>query len=206
MRWQILMTSATSCSIRSTPMPHSVASRWMSSPSSVVSRSSSPAAGSSSNRRGLGGHRPSDTHQPPASVRQLGRTPVEVGFEIELMDGGHGGGGHLRPPRMDEIGEAGGEVAPLGGGLDVLQHGHVVEQLQRLERPAKAGSGSALWPPPADVVPVEQNASRGLVEARDGVDGRGLAGPVGANETDDLAGDHGHGEPVEGDDAPEAHG
>src|SRR5262245_55794899 len=71
---------------------------------------------------------------------------------------------------------------------DVLQRRHATERAHHLPRPRYAGATDALGPHLRDLVAVEDDAPGVRVHvAADAVEQRRLAGPVGADETDDLA-------------------
>ena len=76
----------------------------------------------------------------------------------------------------------------LGGDGEVLAHGQVVEQLDRLPRPGQTAPGTDVWRQAGDVGAVQLDRAAMLHESGDGVDERGLAGAVRADQTDQLAG------------------
>ena len=78
-----------------------------------------------------------------------------------------------------------------GGGLDVLPDGELGEQADVLERARESQRGDLVRLAPADLLPVEDHvAFGGDVDARDHVEQRGLARPVGSDQPEDLAGSH----------------
>ena len=82
----------------------------------------------------------------------------------------------------------------LGGGMavpadqQVGQHGRILEQLDVLEGAGDAELGDLVRRHLGDVAALEEQLARGrVVEPRDQVEDRGLAGAVGADDGEDLA-------------------
>ena len=136
----------------------------------------------------LGRDGPGDGQQAPLTVRQvLGRCRSRSSREPELL-------GWPRPRRRaardatgtDEVPEVGEPVAGVAGGAEVVEDGQVLEQLERLERPADPGPRPLAW----STMPQQVGGRRAatgpdaLGEAGDGVDHRGLAGAVRPDQAD----------------------
>ena len=76
----------------------------------------------------------------------------------------------------------------LLGDLDVVQHRELAEQADGLEGAGDAALGDQVGPQPGDVGAVQADrAAGGAQEAGDDVEQGGLAGAVGADDTEDLA-------------------
>ena len=71
---------------------------------------------------------------------------------------------------------------------EVLAHGEVVEQLGRLPRPGETAQRTYVRLRSGDISPVDADRSPMGHEPRDGVDERGLAGAVRADQADQLVG------------------
>src|SRR4029453_7379411 len=72
---------------------------------------------------------------------------------------------------------------------DVLEHGHVAEELRRLERPRDAPRGDLVRPQSIDALAPQPDLARvGAIEAREQIDRRCLARAVGADEPATLSG------------------
>ena len=70
----------------------------------------------------------------------------------------------------------------------VREHARIVEQLDVLKCARNAHAGNLVWRHFGDVLVLEKEMPRGrLVEPRDHVEDRGLAGTVGADDREDLA-------------------
>ena len=92
---------------------------------------------------GLRGDGAGDGEQPPLAVGEVLDLAQQVGLEPELLDRGDDGAGHRRLARPDEIGQVGEAVARVVGRPQVVEHGRVLEQLERLERAATRRRGRA---------------------------------------------------------------
>src|SRR5690349_10468322 len=89
---------------------------------------------------------------------------------------------------------------------EVLEHGGVLEQLDVLERPRDAAPRDLVRRHPRDVLAVEDQTARGrLVDARDQVEDRRLAGAVGPDDREDLARLDLEAHAVDGPEAAEVH-
>jgi hypothetical protein len=87
---------------------------------------------------------------------------------------------------------------------DVVEHAHPGEQGDVLEGPADAEGGDAMARHLQQRMAVERHrAAVALVQPRQAVEERGLAGAVGADQPGDLPGLDAEGDAVEGDDAAE---
>jgi hypothetical protein len=112
---------------------------------------------------------------------------------VEQQHRGPGGQGpvegQVRPLGVGELdGEAAVAPHPPGDG-QVLGHGEVLEQLLGLEGAGQPEAGPAVGREVVDRRPVEQDAAAGGGhEARDGLQGGGLARPVRPDEAGDGAG------------------
>ena len=165
-------TRARSWSTRRTAAPSS-ASRRRRRPRAWRPAGSRPAAGSS---------RSSTVGRPAtARVRATSRR-----WALDSCDGSRS----TAPPRPP-ISPAHSAPPPgrLGRHQQVLAHGEVLEQLQRLERAAQAEAGPAVGGQPLDR-PARRATMRpdgGRHEAGEGVDHRRLARPVGTDEAGDGA-------------------
>src|SRR5580692_5498974 len=79
----------------------------------------------------------------------------------------------------------------IGTDEDVVEDGQVRKQAKRLNRAGDPERGELVWPvPPQWLTTPPQHALAGAHESADDVEQRGLAGPVGADHADDLAGRH----------------
>jgi hypothetical protein len=111
-----------------------------------------------------------------------------------------------RSGRNDQVAQCAPDVRLLGGNEQVLLDRQVVEQLDRLKGADQAAARDRVGGPT-----VERGALEGDVAgprrqvARQGVDERRLAGPVGADEPDDLALRHSQRDVVDRDDGPIGH-
>ncbi len=106
--------------------------------------------------------------------------------------------------------QEGGPEAFLGPGVaadeDVLQDGHVGEESDVLEGAGDAGLGDEVGLGGQDGALVADLAFGGDVEAGEAVEEGGLAGAVGADETDDLAAVDGEVDVADGGESAESHG
>ena len=93
----------------------------------------------------LGGDGPGDGQQPALAVGQVLHRAQQVVFEAELADRRDDLAGQRRVDRVHEVAQVRPAVARVGRGAQVVEHGGVLEQLQRLERPAETRRGPA-WP------------------------------------------------------------
>jgi hypothetical protein len=76
----------------------------------------------------------------------------------------------------------------VGRGHHVLPHGHVEEEAERLERPRDPLARDPVRIEPRDALAGEDDVAVGrLVDSRDEVEERRLAGAVRADDADDLA-------------------
>src|SRR5205823_1184421 len=90
---------------------------------------------------------------------------------------------------------------------EVLEHGQAGEELEVLERAGQAQPGPAVGREGQEVVRLEvDRAGVGLEHTAHTVEERGLAGAVGSDQADDLAGVDPQGDAVEGGDAAEVDG
>ena len=78
-------------------------------------------------------------------------------------------------------------VASFGRDLDGLSHGEVGKQRCRLERPSESAPGALSGRRPRDVLAEQGDLALRWYEPADGVQQRGLAGTVGADQADGLA-------------------
>ena len=81
----------------------------------------------------------------------------------------------------------GGQRSTGRGDGQVLHHGEVVEELDALPRPGQAEPGAGVGRKGREVTAVELDPALAAHEPGDGVDERGLAGPVGSDQPDELA-------------------
>ena len=99
--------------------------------------------------------------------------------------------GHLLAPRASEIeraGEDAGAHEQMTADQQVLHHGHVREQLGMLEGAADAGKRDLVHRHGRQIVAIEHDmAGIRPVDAVDAVQKRGLAGPVRADNRNQLA-------------------
>ena len=94
--------------------------------------------------------------------------------------------------------------AAMLGDHDVLEDRHMGEQSHVLERAGDASCGHLVGIQADDRLPLENDvAGRGRHHGADGVEQSGLAGAVGADDRDDLAGVHLHRQAVQGLEATE---
>ena len=92
----------------------------------------------------------------------------------------------------------------MGADADVVHHREVRKQRHVLEGAADADLGDPVRRPRQDARAFHQDvAGRRLIEPREAVEERGLAGAVGADQSEDLALVHVKGHAVERDDAAE---
>jgi hypothetical protein len=94
------------------------------------------------------------------------------------------------PARPHEVAHAVPRRPVVRRGQQVLGDGDVLEELQRLERPAQPGPRPSVGRPAVDALPVQGDAAGGTREPGDRVDHRRLAGPVRTDQADDLTGLH----------------
>jgi len=88
---------------------------------------------------------------------------------------------------------------------DVLNHGHVEEQLQVLKRPGHAQGGDAVWRQAAEFMSVKPDgAGGGLVKATQGIEQGGFARAVGTDDGVNQAFGRLETDPGQGHDAAEA--
>ena len=140
----------------------------MSSVRVSVSRGFMPAVGSSSSRsRGLGGERARDLE---ASLVAVGEV---LGQLVLLVAQAHEGEQLARAARApgassahdggrpeDRAGHRGAEAAVLAD-QDVVEHGHVLEEPDRLERARDPAPDDGVGPEPDEAAPVEEDLARG---------------------------------------------
>jgi hypothetical protein len=87
---------------------------------------------------------------------------------------------------------------PVPADQQVAQHGGILEQFDVLEGAGDAELGDAERGLLGDVLILEENPARGrLVDPRDQIEDRALAGPVGADDLENLALLHGEGDRVD---------
>ena len=104
----------------------------------------------------------------------------------------------------EHAGDRAGVAAQMRADRDVLQHGHVGHQLDVLEGPGDAELCHLLRRRVVDLLAEHRDrAAGGGQHAGDQVEGRALAGAVGADQRDDLAGLDVEGNVVDGDHAAE---
>ena len=133
------------------------------------------------------GHGPRDPDQPPSTERQVGDRAVQVVLEPELPDRRHRRGVKWWIRRPHESGQPRGPVALVRRGTQVLEHGQVLEELERLERSRHPGVRPAVRGQAPDARVAEHDLSSvDPREAGDRVDRGGLARAVGADQADDL--------------------
>ena len=171
---------------------------------SAVSR---PAAGSSMQTSfGRAASARAALDQLALTLRQLVGHPVGQVPEVEHVERVV----HAAPvpgaARVDEVAEEAAGRLPFGGHLEVLAHGEVVEELQRLPGPTEAETGAPVGGQARDLPAVEMDAPARRDEARDAVDERRLARAVRADEADEPAGLDDEVDLVDGPQAAERHG
>ena len=109
--------------------------------------------------------------------------------------------------QAQRVGEEAAARAAVPPDHHVVEHAHGAEQRQVLERAPDAESGHAMARHREQRHSIKRDvAAVALVEPRDAVEERGLAGAVGADQPDDAPRRNVEGHPVERDDAAEAHG
>jgi hypothetical protein len=92
-----------------------------------------------------------------------------------------------------EIAVEAGAVGDDGAHLEVLEHRHAREDAAAFRAERHRHAGDLVRAPPGDVLAlVDDTAFAGLRAAEDGHHQRRLAGAVGADQRDDLAGIDGH--------------
>ncbi len=95
----------------------------------------------------------------------------------------------------------------LHGQAHVFQNGEIGEQVCQLKGPAQARAGAARRAHAVQAVAVEVDLTTASLDlARDQVEERGLAGPIGANDGCQRAGPEGAAHTVHGHVPAEAHG
>jgi len=111
----------------------------------------------------------------------------------------------LRSGQAQRVGEKAGRRAAVASHLDVVDDRHAIKQRHVLERAADADARNGMTRLTQDRAALEQDvASVGHVEAGKAVEERGLAGAIGADETDNLARRHVEGDAVQRHDTAEA--
>jgi hypothetical protein len=136
---------------------------------------------------GLAGQRPADTHQLAFTERDLRRVAVDDVFQTADRDGPVDAGPGRRAVRHEQIPQRRGDGDVLGGHEQVLFDGEVAEQLHRLERAGQAEARSPVRAQGADIAAIEGDApGGGPGVSGQGVDHRGLAGAVGADQPVDT--------------------
>ena len=94
-----------------------------------------------------------------------------------------------RPAEVDAAGQDPRAQVDVPADLDVVEHGHALEQGDVLEGPRDPELGAPVRLEAGDVVPVEADvAARGRVDAADAVEDAGLARAVGADDGEEVAG------------------
>ena len=155
----------------------------------------------------LGGDGVGDGQQPTLAVGEVLDGPPEVVLDLELADRCHDLAGQRWIDRVHEVADVGPAVARVGRGAQVVEHGRVLEQLERLERARQPDAGALRRGHAVERDAVEVDvAGAARREPGDGVDGRGLAGAVGPDQPGDLARPHGQRQVVDRGDAAVAHG
>ena len=133
--------------------------------------------------------------------------PIEVSGEPEGVDQRHRVVVERRAAGSDQIG---GEPPPrpgVRGYAQVVADSEAVEELERLERAGQPALGAPSRRPGPDGAAVElDRAPGGGREAGDGIDSGRLAGPVRADQTNDVAWADLERQPVDRPDASEADG
>ncbi len=155
---------------------------------------------------GFGGQGPGDLQ--PSAVR-VGEHQRQLVLSVAGQPGPEEREGFGRPlpnplllfPLPREAEHAGEQPGPAPAVLadhGVLQHGHVREQVDGLERPGDAEPGDLRGLQRHDALPLEPHvAVVGPVQAGDGVEQRRLARPVRTDHADDLAQLHLEVQPVQ---------
>ena len=107
--------------------------------------------------------------------------------------------------QAQRVGDEARRGAAVAADLDVVEHGHAVEQRHVLERAADAELRDGVAGAAQDRAALEQDvAVVGHVEARQAVEERGLARAVGTDQAGNLARRHVEGDAVQSHDAAEA--
>ncbi len=127
--------------------------------------------------------------------RQAGHRRMTVAFDLDEFDDplhGLAVADLLLPHARQKkhLGERRGADARVPAGEQVVEHGHVAEQFAVLERARQAHSRDLVRRPPADVFAAKADRSLAAVDAADAVERAGLAGAVGADQREQLAGPH----------------
>ena len=136
----------------------------------------------------------------PASCVDL----VAEADALDLARGFRQQPGFVGAVEPEHAGDRAGMPAQMGADRDVLQHGHVGHQLDVLEGSGDAELDDLLRRRVVDLVAEHGDRAAGRCQhAGDQVEGRALAGAVGADQGDDLAGLDVERDVVDGDDAAE---
>jgi hypothetical protein len=94
--------------------------------------------------------------------------------------------------------------AGMSADADVVEHREIGKQCDVLEGAADADFGDPVRRPRQDAHPFHQDVARArLIESREAIEERGLAGAVGPDQTEDLALMHVERHAIQGDDAAE---
>ena len=130
-------------------------------------------------------HRPGDRQQSSLSVRQVPDIAMQILVELELQDGPHHLGRKRRIDRPHQIERVRAEILRVCRHAEVLEHGRVLEQLERLERPGHTRPGALHCRRLRQIDVVEQHPALGSGESTDGIDQRRLAGAVRPDQAGD---------------------
>ena len=158
---------------------------------------------------GVGGQGAGDLQQALVAVgKTAGGLGVMIGqaHELQLFHAAFHSGLFLAalPGRVQHGGQKAGFQAAVTARQHVLQRGQLAEQTDALEGAGNAHLHDIVRALAGDVLAAEGDAAVfGLVVARDAVEDRGLARPVGADEAHHAALLHREGQLVDGDQATE---
>ena len=151
----------------------------------------------------LHGKRPSDFHHLPNTVREACDRVVPIGLEFKEIDDplDRATMRHLFPPdgrAEDDLGGKAGPAARVASDQQVLQHGGVFEELDVLECAGDAEFRDFRGPALQEAFSLEPDIPRRrLTDARDQVEQRRLAGPVGPDNGKDLTSLHAEGDVIQ---------
>ncbi len=144
----------------------------------------------------FGGERPRDLHAALVAVTEVLAKLVRLRGEAEFV----------QQILRALCGNRAGCTLCEGGGLDIFEDRHRVEEAYDLEGAADARKRDLAWREARERGAASRNrAARELYLAGDGIDERRLAGPVWPDEADDLAGGKRKRDMVEGAEAGEFH-
>jgi hypothetical protein len=146
---------------------------------------------------GTGHERHAEVQELLLAVREIRREAVPEVDDAQVLEKLVRPSGRLRALTSDEPPEQG-AVTLLGREQHVLEHSHLREQLDQLERARDPAAMHPVGAEPRDVLALEPDVAAGRAkDPGDAVEQRGLAGSVGADHPEKIARLHAQAHPAQ---------